>query len=143
MKSITLLFVCLFFLSASYTVHAAEDTSLTLSIEAIEGNEGEIFYTVFESKKGFPNKADLAVKRGALVIEDGKASVTINDLPEGTYAISVYHDMDNNGKLKTNFIGMPKEGVGNSNDNAGRPNFEKSSFSLSGNQTVVINMYYP
>lgn len=143
MKSTTIFFICLFFLAAFQPIHAAEDKSLTLSIEGIQGDVGKIFYSIFDSKKGFPDKADLAVKRGALDIANGKAVVTIDGLPEGYYAVSAYHDMDDNGRLNTNFIGMPKEGVGNSNDNAGRPNFKKSSFTLSEKMIVVIKMYYP
>jgi len=36
-------------------------------------------------------------------------------IPPGTYAIACYHDENDNGKLDTNFLGIPKEGTGASN----------------------------
>ena len=48
-------------------------------------------------------------------------TVRFNNLAPGSYVASVQHDEDGNGKLKTNFIGMPKEGIGLSNNPGGIP----------------------
>jgi len=42
--------------------------------------------------------------------------VTIENIPPGEYAISIFHDENDNGKLDTNFIGIPKEPYGFSNN---------------------------
>jgi uncharacterized protein (DUF2141 family) len=45
--------------------------------------------------------------------------------------VSVVHDENANGKLDTNFVGMPREGVGASNDakgHMGPPKFNAASF---------------
>ena len=39
-----------------------------------------------------------------------------NDIPPGTYAIAVFHDENANGKLDKNFLGIPCEGYGASNN---------------------------
>ena len=39
------------------------------------------------------------------------AQVTFKDLPQGSYAVSVLHDENGNGKMDKNFVGMPKEGL--------------------------------
>ncbi len=44
----------------------------------------------------------------------GKMTIVVNDLPEGEYAVLVYQDLDGNGKLDTNLIGIPKEPWGGS-----------------------------
>jgi uncharacterized protein (DUF2141 family) len=49
-------------------------------------------------------------------------SVTLElTLPAGEYALSVFQDLDNDGKLGRNFIGLPKEPAGLSNN--ARPRF--------------------
>jgi uncharacterized protein (DUF2141 family) len=53
----------------------------------------------------------------------------------GTYAIAVYHDENSNGKLDSNFIGIPREGVGFSNNakgHMGPPKFDAAAFRFSG-----------
>jgi uncharacterized protein (DUF2141 family) len=44
------------------------------------------------------------------------ASITVPNLPYGTYAIKFFQDPDNSGKLKTNLFGKPTVGYGFSNN---------------------------
>ncbi len=53
------------------------------------------------------------------VNEAGSVIAVFENLPLGTYALSLYHDQNNNGKLDTNFVGIPKEPYGFSNDARG------------------------
>jgi uncharacterized protein (DUF2141 family) len=46
----------------------------------------------------------------------GGVTVTVTGVPPGQYAVQAFHDEDGNGKLGTNWIGLPKEGVGFSRD---------------------------
>ena len=41
-------------------------------------------------------------------------------MPQGNYAIAVYHDKNKNGKIDTNLLGIPKEDYGFSNDARGK-----------------------
>ena len=53
------------------------------------------------------------------------------DLPPGTYAVSVYEDLNGNHKLDHNFLGIPREPVGASNNprsRLGPPRFKQCSF---------------
>ena len=64
-------------------------------------------------------------------IADRRAVCEFTAVMPGTYAVSVVHDENSNGKLDTNFIGMPREGVGASNDakgHMGPPKFSAASF---------------
>lgn len=62
----------------------------------------------------------------------------------GTYAIKVFHDVNDNGKLDTNWLGIPTEPYGFSNDAMGMfgpPSFEQASFKVgAGTTTVRIRM---
>ena len=46
----------------------------------------------------------------------GKVSVTVPDVPPGRYAVQAFHDADNDGKLARYWFGLPREGIGFSND---------------------------
>jgi len=50
----------------------------------------------------------------------------ITDLPYGTYAMALFQDMDNDGKIERNFIGIPKDPYAFSNN--ARPTFKAPSF---------------
>ena len=84
---------------------------------------------------------DKAIEKGLVRIENGEADIDL-DLPKGEYAVMVFHDEDDNDELKTNWFGMPKEGVGNSNNHKGIPSFKKSVFKLSDDKTIKINLFY-
>ena len=60
--------------------------------------------------------------------------------------MSAFQDENGNGKLDTNFIGMPKEGVGASNDAAGKfgpPKFDDARFNYkAGRSVMTIHIRY-
>jgi uncharacterized protein (DUF2141 family) len=64
-----------------------------------------------------------------------KASVTFEQVPDGEYAVLVFHDANNNNKMDKNFLGIPSEGYGASKNNlpfAGAPTFEGNRFPVKG-----------
>ena len=118
-----------------------QDVNLNVEIEGIKSEKGKILFSLFSDKNGFPGDMTKAVKKGIATIENGKAIIAL-DLPPGEYAIMVFHDEDNDNELKTNFIGIPREGVGNSNNHKGIPSYKKSVFKLTKNKTITINLWY-
>ena len=100
---------------------------------------------------GLYNKADdftIVSKnyRGAIVdIGSDSLTYTFKDIPDGTYAISIFHDENSNKELDKNFFGVPSEGYGFSNNT--RPifrsaNFDESKFMLNRDVKFVIKMGY-
>jgi len=72
-------------------------------------------------------------------------AVIFKNLPEKTYAVCVFHDEDSDGKLKTNWLGMPREGVGSSNNAKGRlgpPRFSAAAFPLAVTLRIVVAVTY-
>lgn len=62
--------------------------------------------------------------------------VTVPDLPSGTYAVAAYVDNNRNGKQDKNFLGVPKEDYGFSNDARGKfgpPDFAEAAFNIGDN----------
>lgn len=119
---------------------------IQLEVSGINSNKGEILVALYSSEKGFPNDASKAFKTAKAVPSDGKASFSFTQIPEGKYAIALFHDNNGDGKLNTNFVGIPKEGYGVSNNVRNlfsAPGFEESSFRM-GKSTVrlTINIQY-
>ncbi|HEX4159713.1 MAG TPA: DUF2141 domain-containing protein [Rhizomicrobium sp.] len=56
----------------------------------------------------------------------GETVITLQNVPTGTYAIEVYQDLNSNGKVDKNFLGIPKEPYGFSRD--ARPFLSKPDF---------------
>jgi uncharacterized protein (DUF2141 family) len=125
-------------LIAASTVGAqapAAANSVKVIVVGLHSNDGEVDCALFNSADGFPDDASKAIKTVKSKIENQQATCTFVDVAPGDYAVSEFHDENGNGKLDRNFIGMPKEGVGASNDAAGHmgpPKFEDARFKFNG-----------
>ncbi|MFO0578336.1 MAG: DUF2141 domain-containing protein [Polyangia bacterium] len=68
-------------------------------------------------------------------VEGGRAQCVFSNVAPGVYSGGAFHDANDNGKLDTNWIGIPKEGVASSNNAKGRmgpPKFKDASFEYKG-----------
>lgn len=105
---------------------------LTIHIDNIKKSSGSILIGIYDSAENFlkPNGMVARMKLDANV--EG-VRYTFQDLPVGQYAVSVFHDEDGDNKLKTNFMGIPREPIGMSRDakgNFGPPQFSDAVFEL-------------
>jgi uncharacterized protein (DUF2141 family) len=130
-----------------FTSHAQSkpQTHLSIHVRLDRDARGELAYLIFDSPAGFPGHPENAIRRGFLPIPSGAQEMHLEmDLPSGTYAISVYDDMNGNHKLDRNFLGIPREPVGASNNPSrrmGPPNFGDCSFRLGDeSHTLFINL---
>ena len=119
--------------------------NLKLVISQLRNQKGEVCIALFESKAGFPEDDTQAICNNCLTITE--LPMTVNfDVPHGSYAASVLHDENKDGELETGMLGIPKEGVGFSNDPRiikGTPSFEKTRFEFNeGNREVEIAVKY-
>jgi uncharacterized protein (DUF2141 family) len=105
---------------------------LMVRVAGLKNDRGRVAVALFASAPGFPKQEHAA--RGELArIDKGQATVRFRDLLPGTYAVAVLHDENENSKMDFNFLGMPLEGYGFSNDAAvllGPPSFESAAFRL-------------
>ena len=130
----------IFFVSIAY----AQTGTLTVEISEIQGREGAISVGLYTSAESFP-ETEKSFNGRIMKVTGEKAVATFEDIPAGTYAIAVFHDINSNSKLDTNFLGIPKEGYAFSNNVSGTfgpPDFEDASFKLDGGKTVEIKMGY-
>ena len=108
--------------------------SLTVRVENVDTGQGYLMVGIFNDETTFPN-TDYKGKRVAT--SDRIVTVTFFDLPVGQYAVSVYQDSNDNGKLDTGLFGVPKEKYGFSSGGR-RPNYRDSLFDFNGDQTITI-----
>lgn len=117
-----------------------------VEILEIENSRGKIGCALFESEEGFPSKfMHHATNIVSIEIRDTRASCNFAEIPQGTYALAVIHDENMNGELDTNWMGIPKEGYGFSNDvkiRGGAPSFDDAGFRYEGQtleMTITLN----
>jgi len=118
---------------------AAVGVALTVRVSGLNNDRGRVAVALFASADAFPDqKRALA---GQLTrIQNGKASVRFANVRPGVYAVAVLHDENENSKMDFNFLGMPLEGYGFSNDASamfGPPSFDAASFKLAARDSFV------
>ena len=113
---------------------------LTVTIQQFKNSNGQVCVALYNKDDAFPKVPDRAVKLIDAPIQNNKAVIIFESLPPGEYAVSVYHDENKNGKMDTNFFGIPKEGVGASNDARGHfgpPHYKDAKFLFTGNNMSI------
>ncbi len=121
---------------------AAPAAAATLNVEVSgAGKGGSIVAMLYAAPDGFgrldAKKAKATLRAAATGAPVGFSFI---DLAPGSYAVAAFQDLDGDGKLKTNFIGMPKEPVGVSNNPGGMPGFDKSRVSVPAGGPVKIKL---
>jgi len=107
--------------------------SLTLTIQNIPEQRGVVRILLFNQAAGFPDDVEKSYKQANVKATGKSVQVVFEDLPKGQYALSVFHDVMETGKIRTNALGIPKDGYGFSNNATGSfgpPSFSKASFSV-------------
>ena len=145
MKSNIFTIVALFSFTLATSQKAEEPTSpegvtVTVILDNVLNDQGEILAalhtaTTFMKGPGIQNFREVA--------EKGGLSFTFDNVAPGTYAVSVLHDMNANGRMDFETNGMPKEPYGMSNNEMamGPPTFGSASFEV-GNEDVELNIRF-
>ena len=118
---------------------------LNVRITGLKNNNGKCIIYIFDSKEGFPAKPEKAFRSLSGDIRQNMCTVAISGLQPGEYAIAVVHDENGNKKIDTNFLGIPREGLGSSNNpkSFGPPSFNDSRFRYTGDEkTLEITIKY-
>lgn len=105
--------------------------SLTVTVTGIRSNEGKLRFALYRTKESFTDSPD---QGAAEDIEDGRAEWRLTDLEPGPYAVAIYHDENNDNKFNMNFLGLPKEDYGFSNNaraRLGPPGWKRVVFEVS------------
>lgn len=140
---LTLIILCIN-LSAqdSLTTEAASGNLIVLVI-GFENSEGNARIGVSNSEENWEMR-DTSYAGTITEIKNDSVRVTFENLPFGEYGIKVHHDEDSDNEMDTNFIGIPSENYGFSNNASGTfgpPNWEDAKFLFEAdNQIHEINL---
>jgi len=132
-----------FFASAQNAPAAPQSFTLTIQVENVNKDDGNVGVLVFNSTRGWPEDRFAALKDIVVPAHPGTVTVTVPGLHAGDYAVAIAHDVNKNHKVDKNFLGMPKEQWGMSNNphaTVKAPSFNTAKFSLSGNLEIHIRM---
>jgi len=125
---------------------ARAENLIHVEVVGLHNDIGQVGCTVYSSGDGFPTDPSKALQKTLTPIKDEKATCDFTGLPAGRYAIAVMHDENSNGKVDTNFLGIPKEGTGASNDakgSMGPPKFDDASFDYAGGRKdLTVHISY-
>ena len=145
LKVTTFLIVLVCVLVGVSTV-TAQTNKLTVTATGLRSADGKVLYSLYTSGDGFPSDATKAIANGNTTIVNGEATYTFQGLKPGTYAVSIMHNENGNGKMESNFFGIPKEGYGASNDakgSMGPPKYEDAKIELrEAEKKISIKMRY-
>ncbi len=119
------------------------DPSLFVTITDFPNDKGVVRVLLFKNADGFPDQPEKAFQSASVEIINQRALATFENLPKGNYALSVFHDSENTGELRTNIFGAPKDAYGFSNNvvgTLGPPSFEKAAIQVDKDVELSINL---
>ena len=117
-----------------------EAVELTVTVEGLRPGVGQVALAVFDDEDAWLRDS---VFETTLPVSGEDSVRTVISLPPGTYAASSYYDLDSDGKMDTNFMRIPKEPVGFSNDakaSFGPARFDDAAFALEADLDITIRL---
>lgn len=141
MKNLSaLLFIILCFCSQTY----GQNTTVTLTVEVnnIKDIKGRINACAVQEKgKYLSSKCSLGK---SVAVDNSQVMLVFENIPTGSYCITLFHDVDNNKQLNTDgLFGMPSEPYGFSNNPKawfGPPKYENCIFDLKEDTKIEIKL---
>jgi uncharacterized protein (DUF2141 family) len=142
--AINVVFLTIINTSFMYNMPTAK-YNLKVVISNMRNDNGQVGICLFNKADGFPY-SESAIECEYVKSKKNYTEYTFTDLEMGTYAVSIFHDANDNKKLDKNWLGIPKEGIGTSNNAKGTfgpPKFNDAKFVLNkADQIITISLSY-
>lgn len=110
--------------------------SLSIEIEGIIIKKGTLYLAIYSTEDSFMKDPYQKMK---FTSNKFPGLLTILNLPRGEYAVTIFQDLNENGKLDK-FFSVPIEPYGISNNVNVYPDFENAKIKLSKNESIKINI---
>lgn len=126
---------------------AANPASIDVTVTQLHNTDGKVWICLWQEANAadFP-RCDKTTPFAKLSVPATAAKGSFANVPPGTYAISLFHDENGSGVPEVNLLGMPKSGVGTSNNPVlglmNRPSFDKSRFMVPETKQIEIKTQY-
>ena len=117
---------------------------VSVQIDGVRSRDGQIICRLFKAKSKFPRSGHF--KTETAPINGGRCSCLFKNVPAGEYTVAIAHDSNSNNKLDVNFLGIPSEGYGFSNNVSPKfsaPKFGEAAFDVAADGAMLrIKMIY-
>lgn len=125
----------------SYSGFSSEG-KIHLLVENIKKVKGTLKYSLSNSSKEFGSKkaVESSFKRDSVKVTGKKMKIILDGIPHGNYAVSVFHDENDNDNLDLDLLDVPIEGFGHSNNPKTQkraPSFNEAKFQLRSNEKLI------
>jgi uncharacterized protein (DUF2141 family) len=133
----------LFALAALAPACAAPSATLVIKVEKVSPRGGDLRVALY-TEEAYGGENGEPVRDAVVPAKPGETVVTIPGLVPGTYAVKLFQDFNRNGRFDMNWLGLPLEKFGFSND--ARPTFTEPPFSATkfelrpGANTITIHL---
>jgi len=121
---------------------AAPLASLTVRVEKVSQRGGDVRLALYDAQDYAGDQDPLTDK--VVPAHPGETVVTLENLKPGIYALKLFQDFNRNGQFDMNWIGLPLEKFGFSNDahpTFSEPSFDAAKFELRpGANTITIHL---
>ena len=122
--------------------HLVSAETLEINVDNVRTSNGTLLLQVMQGEVQFKGEQEpvLSLSEPA---KEGTITFVTKDLPPGEYAVRVMHDENDNFKLDANFMGIPKEPWGFSNNAKGRfgpPGWDAVRFTVPDMTVVNITL---
>lgn len=109
--------------------------TVTVRVSDVESAEGQVYVGLCD--RGFSE--DRCLDGRFQPARPGTMSFTFENVPVGMYAVAAYHDINMNERMDSNFIGLPREPYGFSNDVGRRapPSFSMAQVPVTAPATTI------
>ncbi|NVN16855.1 DUF2141 domain-containing protein [Muricauda sp. HICW] len=116
--------------------------TLSVQVNNVPSGHGSVKVAIYDSDDSFLS-FDQVLRSDSVNADMGSVVLHISDLPAGEYALAIFHDENDNGKLDTNWLGIPREKVAFSKAKMktfGPPKFKECSFKMSSDHEIHIDL---
>jgi uncharacterized protein (DUF2141 family) len=141
----SILLIAIFLLPSSWLSLLSQPSqgNLRIEVRGARSNKGVVLCSVFKDAKGYPDQPSLAIYKSRLPLKEGQVYFEVSALPVGYYAVALLHDENEDNKMNTSALGLPKEGYGFSNNVMGLfgpPSFSKAAVLVKEGAKTVVPM---
>ncbi len=115
-------------------------SNIEVKVDNLTAKKGKVYASLCQKASFMNGRCDFEIVRK---VEKNQQQLIFNEVSPGSYAISIFYDVNDNGELDTSLFGIPKEPTGVSNNAIGKngpPAFDKASFVVNENATVKLKI---
>lgn len=130
----------LLFALSLFCFAAGAQGKIVVQVTNFANNKGSCLVCLYDNARAFSGRGT-PLRTQKIAVTNQAATAVFDNVPAGTYAISVIHDANSNNRFDTNFLGIPTEGYGASKNKlpfAAAPRFEDNQFPVGPRTDTVL-----